>query len=113
MSRSFTKMATVTASTKRPPAMADGKRGAPVPYLTGLPCTPIDPVTSELQRQAVTEAPYVARQTFLQSGPDIRQGDLLVVGSTSYAIRAVEPWYWPGDATNYLRLELEEVTGAS
>jgi len=112
MSRSFTKLATTTASTKRPPALSAGKRGAPATYLTGLQCTPVDPVAMEFRSRDTTAAPYVARQTFLQSGPDILKGDLLVVGTVSYAIRAVEPWSWPPDGDEYLRLELEEVTGA-
>jgi hypothetical protein len=47
-SRTFRRMATVTASTKRNPALVSGKRGAPVANLTGVKCTPLDPVDPEL-----------------------------------------------------------------
>lgn len=37
------RMLTETASTKRPPAVAGGKRGAAQTYLTGIKCSPLDP----------------------------------------------------------------------
>jgi len=60
----------VSASTKRPPAIASGKRGVATTNLTGLTCTPLDPVSPELAQTAGLEAPYELRQTFLGDGTD-------------------------------------------
>lgn len=107
MSRAFAKMATVACSTKRPPAFSGTKRGDPTTSLTGLYCTPLDPIDAELRNMPVLESPYEALQTFLQGNPDINEGDRLVVGSAEYAIRAVEDWVWRSDT--YRRLILEEI----
>jgi len=70
VSPTFSLRATVSASTKRPPTMASGKRGGTAENLTGLTCTPLDPVTPELAQTAGLEAPYELRQTFLDDGTD-------------------------------------------
>lgn len=44
---------TATAATKRAPTIAGGKRGAAVTHLTGLPCTPLLPVTAEREPRAL------------------------------------------------------------
>jgi len=102
-------MATVTASTKRPPAIVDGKRGAAVTHVASLACTPLDPVDAEIRERVGLQTPHELLQTHIQGGVDIREGDVLVVGSVEYPIRAVEEWTWPGDQTDYLTLYLEEL----
>jgi hypothetical protein len=61
----FRRMATKSASTKRPPALSDGKRGAPATNLTGLKCTPLDPVSPEIQKRIALDTPMELLQTFL------------------------------------------------
>lgn len=112
MSASFDRLASVTASTKRPPAMVDGKRGAPVVYIASLACTPLDPTgqgVGRLAERVILETPHEVLQTFVQGGLDIREGDVLVVSGTEYPIRAVEDWYWRPDGANYLRLYVEDL----
>ena len=105
----FARMATVTASTKRPPAMVSGIRGAAETNLSSLACLPLDPVDAELRGRMAIETPHEVLQTFVQGGLDIVEGDVLVVGSREYPIRAVEEWTWPPDSADYLRLVVEEL----
>ncbi len=58
----FKRMANVTASTKRT------KKGEPTTLLTGLKCTPLDPVDPELRRRLALETPHELLQTFLADG---------------------------------------------
>jgi hypothetical protein len=102
----FSRMATVTASTKRAPAISGGKRGAPATQVAALRCTPLDPVDPELHQQVALGTPMELLQTFTAE-TDIREGDVLVVGSTEYPIRACEEWTWRGGA--YRRLVVEEL----
>lgn len=65
--RSFARQATVSASTKRSPAVVSGKRGTPATNLTNLYCTPLDPVDPETARRLVLDTPHELKQTFLDS----------------------------------------------
>jgi hypothetical protein len=107
--RAFTLMATVTASTKRPPTLVNGKRGDPATNLSSLSCFPLDPVDPELRQRMAINTPHELLQTFTQGGLDIQEGDLLVVGTTEYPIRACAEWHWPEDDANYLHLILEDL----
>lgn len=101
-------LATVSASTKRSPALSGGKRGAATSNLTGLSCTPLDPVDPELRQRLQLETPYELLQTYLVGSLDIIEGDLLVVGSAEYPIRSVATWPAStrgGDAITALVLE--------
>jgi hypothetical protein len=107
---SLSYLATVTASTKRSPAMAGGKVGAPAAYLGGVKCTPLDPVDPELRQRMQLETAHELVQTFVVGALDIITGDILVVGSVEYPIRAVANWAAStrgGDA--YLHLILEDL----
>jgi hypothetical protein len=64
----FRRMAVEVASTKRPPAISDGKRGAATTNLTGLRCTPLDPVSSEIQKRVALDTPMELLQTFITDG---------------------------------------------
>lgn len=64
-SRSFLKLASVTASIKQPGEIVDGKRGLPEFSQTGLTCTPLDPVTAETQISMGIQGPFELLQTFL------------------------------------------------
>ena len=81
-------MATVDCSTKRADIVA-GKRGAATEELTGLKCTPLDPVDAELSARAGLSTPIEVWQTFIEDDNDIQNGDILVVGNDEYTIRAV------------------------
>ena len=105
----FALQTTVTASTKRPPAKSGGKRGAPAENVASLSCTPLDPVDSELRARLGLQASMELLQTFVQSGVDIVEGDLLVVGSTEYPVRAVGEWTWPLDSADTLHIIIEDL----
>ena len=66
--RAFRRMARLSASTKREPAEANGKQGDPVPNLSGLKCTPLDPVNAEIQKRVALDTPMELLQTFITDG---------------------------------------------
>ena len=109
--KTFTLMASTTASTKRR-AVADGNElfQAPAASISSLSCTPIDALDPEIAIHAgLTGVPFTAFQTFVQSGLDIVAGDVLVVGSQEYYIRSIEPYEWTPDSNAvYMRLVLEK-----
>ena len=109
--KTFTLMATVTASTKRrPDADANELFQASSENLASLACTPLDTLDAMTANLLGLQAPYTTRQTFVEGGLDILKGDILVVGSTEYDIKAVETYEWtPGGTDNYARLILELV----
>lgn len=64
----FRRMATKECSTKRSPAISSGKRGAAVSNLDGLSCTPLDPVSPDIQKRVALDAPLELLQTFVTDG---------------------------------------------
>jgi hypothetical protein len=104
---SFTRLATETASTKRPPTISGGRRGAAVTHVTTLTCTPLDPVSAEIAQRVVLDTPHELLQTFVSGTYDIAEGDTLVYASQDYPIRACSEWKW-GSGT-YLHLILEDL----
>lgn len=92
MSSTFTKVATVTASTKRRPVIVDGKAGAPSTNLASLKITP--PVMAddakELRETLEIKTLVILKQCFCQGGADVQTGDTLVISSTEYPIRFVQ-----------------------
>jgi len=103
----FSLFATVTASTKRPPALSGGRRGAAAASIASLKCTPLDPLTPEIALRAGLGTPFEGLQAFTEKGLDIVEGDILTVSSKDYPIKAVGDWYWPMDGNNYQFLVLE------
>lgn len=61
------RLLTVTASTKRQPAINAGKRGAPATLLTGVRCTALDPipVTPEIRERLDLKTPHELLETFV------------------------------------------------
>ena len=104
---SFSKMATVTASTKRPPTISGGKRGSADTNISSLSCLPLDPLDPDIANLFGIETPHELLQTFVDNGLDIRENDVLVVSSVEYKIRAVAEWDWRG--ADFLHLTLEEI----
>ena len=109
---SFAKLATVTASTKRA-SVSSGKRGTPTTNLSNLSITPLDPADpatrGELQERLGLETPFALLQTFVDGSLDIREGDVLVVGSSEYPIRAITDWAAGASAPAYVRLIVEDL----
>jgi len=68
----FSRMATKTASTKRPPALSGGKRGVPAENLTGLTCTPLDPVAPEVRQRLALNTPHELLETFVSNGSEYK-----------------------------------------
>ena len=110
MSDAFSQFATTTASTKRSPAAVDGKIGSPETYLAGLSITPLMPLDQETALSLALNSPREAKQTFVDTILDIEEGDVLVVGSTEYAVRSVAEWNG-GTDQSYVHLIVEEIKG--
>jgi hypothetical protein len=109
MASSFSRLATVTASTKRNPAtnLATGLRSTPATEIASLSCTPLDPVDPEVRRRLQLETPHELLETFVDGSLDIKEGDILVVGSTEYPIKSVAEWTWQD--SKFLHLVIEEL----
>lgn len=110
---SFNRMAKVTASTKRPPAVdASGQRDEPVAHLASIRITPLDSAESQKARdlafrlQQENGRLYELLQCYTEATADIRESDVLVVAGHEYAVRGVGPWEWRGGT--YLELLLED-----
>jgi len=109
MSVSFTKMATVTASTMRPGARVGGLTGDLAVSIASLACTPLDPVTPEVAQMAGLGEFVEVLQTMTQGGLDIQVGDTFIVGTTHYTVRAVAEWNWKPDGSDNLTVFLGEI----
>lgn len=97
---------TVTASTKRSPVIASGKRGTPATQVSSLLCTPLDPVDPELRQRLALNTPHELLETFTKE-TGIVEGDILVVGSNEYPIRSCAEWEWRG--SYFRRLVVEDL----
>lgn len=105
---SFAELASVIASTKRSGGIASGLESSYAESIASFKCLPLDPVSPEVAQGIEGLSFREILQTAVEGGLDIVEGDLLVVGSTEYPVRAVEDWTWPPDATDYLMLYLED-----
>ena len=86
------KLASVSASTKRNPAPVGGKIGSPTTNLTGLSVLSPMPVTPEIKEIYEIKSPRETFVTYIEGSPDIVEGDILVISSTEYHIKAVGGW---------------------
>lgn len=86
-SASFSKVATVTASTKRPPTISSGKAGEPVTNISSLSCTrPADAADAKELRETYQLGTLVnLQQVFVQGNLDVITGDTLVIASGDWA----------------------------
>jgi len=103
---SFAELASVTASTKRSGGITNGLETAYAVQIASLKCLPLDPVDPMLAQEFDGLTFRELLQTSVEGGLDIKENDLLVVGSKEYPIKAVSDWTWPPDAKNYLVLIL-------
>lgn len=65
MSVAVRRLARVNAETKRNPDVVAGKRAAPETNLTGLKCTPLDPIEPEIRERLAINTPHTLLQTFV------------------------------------------------
>ena len=86
------RLATVTASTKRRPVISGGKIGLPTTHIASLKCTPLQPISPDVARRQTLNTPHEVAQTFVIGSPDIKVGDILVIETRDYPIKAVENW---------------------
>lgn len=110
-STSFSRFATVTASTKRPPAVAGAKRGQPVTNLASVSVTPLMPadLRPEVAQELATRKPYELLMCGIDGDADVVEGDVLVIGSNEYDVRSVGDWPWDtSGAGAYKTLYVEE-----
>jgi len=107
--KSFARAANVTASTKRPPDISGGKRGTPATNIESLSCTPLDPINPELRQRLGLDTPHELLQTFVDTALDIKEGDILVVSSVDYPIRAVGDWATTASMPAYKWLVVEDL----
>ena len=109
-SAGFTLRATTTASTKRSPALAGGKVGAPVEEIADLACYPLVQLSDPaLVERFATKAASLVYETFVQDGVDIQTGDVLVISGTDYLVVGVNAYPWPGPGGNRLHVIVEGV----
>ena len=109
-SRALARLATIAASTKRSPAISDGIRSGPQTYLSSIKVTPLDPVTEEIRRRPGLETPHELLMCYAVGDLDIKAGDILVVGSNEYPIKAVGEWYEsPQGNDDYCQLIIEDL----
>jgi hypothetical protein len=69
----LSRMARTSCSTKRYPEISGGKRSAAAVNLTGLKCTPLDPVDADTARRNELNTPYQLRTTFIGDGSSFAQ----------------------------------------
>ena len=103
----FALLAIVTASTKRSGGISDGLEAAYAEEIVSLKCLPLDPVSPEVAQGIEGLSFREILQTQVEGGLDIMEGDLLVVDSVEYPIRAIEDWTWAPDGKNCMVLYLE------
>lgn len=87
----------VTASTKRNPAVSGNKKGAAVTNLASLLITPLWPVGNETIRTLDLNSPREMLEAYHVPAagdalPDVKERDILVVGSNEYPIDWVGQW---------------------
>lgn len=110
-SASFQRFMTVSASTKRPPVMSAGKRGAPAIHLAELSITPLDPTDGVTREEVFRRRPELQGAIRLLAtctdASDVWEGDVLTVDGIDYPIRLVNRWTWRGSV--YLHVIIEEL----
>ena len=110
----FTRMATVTASTKRPPSFSGNKAGVPVTNLASISVTrPVTPSTvRELEQSLNLDTLTTVKVCYAQDNLDIKTGDILVIASGAFAgtfpIRIVNMYGFGQDVRKELVIEVSK-----
>lgn len=106
-SGSFARITTVTATTQRMGAVANGLSGDMANSVVDFKCTPLYPLTSEVAKM-VGLANFAELLITYCENQDILEGDTLITGGVTYKIRAVAQWFWQPTDANRLAIVLEE-----
>jgi len=77
---------------------------------TGIACTPIDPLDRTAHQDYPQEKLFLMKQVFTKYTA-FSNGDYLVVGSTTYAVKAVHKYAAQGGMDAYYYLILEQQIG--
>ena len=105
-------MATVTASTKRPPAVVGGLVGEPVTHIASFLVTPFMSANAELAMDANISDPREAKKLYCfvdDAGAlyDVAEGDTLLIGAETYPIQSAAEFNRPGRGS-YSRLVVQQ-----
>jgi hypothetical protein len=113
-SPTFARVATVSASTKRPPAFSSGKAGVPVTNLATLNVTrPVTPSNvRELEQSLNLDTLMTVKVCYAQDNLDIKTGDVLIIASGDFAgtfpIRIVNLYGFGSDVRKELTIEVSK-----
>jgi hypothetical protein len=104
----FQRMASATATVKRPAALVDGKRGAPALVAgVSLPVFPLMPLDAQTRQTIPLDTPHRLLMTYTEgSSIDLNEGDLLVIDSVEYPVKRIARW--PYDEWYYYEIIVEE-----
>lgn len=106
MNASFRRIARYEASIKRLPKIIGGKRGEATLIVTGIPCTPLDPVGEDVvARMGLPRAEAYLLQTYLDGEIDVRIGDTLTVNGKDYPVKVAAAYDFNGSITTHLIVE--------
>lgn len=88
---------TTEASTKRNTTVAGNKKGAAITSITSLLITPLWPVSQQTIRTLDLNSPREMKEAYHVPAagaalPDVRERDILVIGSDEYPIDWVGEW---------------------
>lgn len=108
ISRSFARIAIVTASTHKPGARAGGVSGDFVAGETDFKCTPLAPLTPEVAAMVGLENFAELLITFCEGGLDIDEKHIFITGGVTYKIKSVADWYWTPAGSDNLAIVLEQ-----
>ena len=78
---------------------------------SGIACAPIDPLAQNWVQAYPMDKLYLMRQTFTEYTA-FEDGDYLVSGGITYAIKAVHPYEAMRKMPEYYHLTLEQVSGS-
>lgn len=106
-SLAFRRMATATARTQRR-ALSGGKSAGYLARLSGVRLLPLMPLDAETRARPELATFHELKETFVETGVDIAEGDLLTLAGVAYPVRAVEEWPWV-DGSVYLRVLVEQL----
>lgn len=104
----FARVAKQAATTKRAALSSAGVSTGHAIKLIGIWCLPLMPVDAETRNRPELRTFHEVKETFVESGLDIIEGDMLTISGADYPVRAAEEWPWRNGET-YLRLIVEQL----
>jgi hypothetical protein len=101
---SASEAATLTASTKRPPAVSGGRVGSPTTKLPALFIVPLLPVGADLVEELQLQNPRELKETCAFANvnnvlPDVAEGDILTVAGVDYLVYYVKEYTRPSEGS--------------